>query len=205
MKRVQWAAELERETPCIPVVPGGGAKSISVEQTYDIDLDDDRRLETALLRHCDRLSARLNAAGLAGRTITLKVRFGDFTTLTRSATVPDPIDHTPDLWDLARTLLAKIERGGRGVRLLGIGASTLISRSRSPRQLSLDNPGRDAAALAAEEVLPGHTTFSHLGSPDPLGAVATPEHEVGPRQTQGVIALPTASGLDSARSGWSDP
>ena len=134
-----------------PVVPGGGAKSISVEETYNVDLVSDGRLEDALLRHCDRLSARLNAAELAGRTITLKVRFGDFTTLTRSTTVPDPVDHTPDLFDLARTLMAKIERRGRGVRLLGIGASTLMPRE-SARQLSLDSPGRDAAALAAEEV-----------------------------------------------------
>jgi DNA polymerase-4 len=133
------------------VVPGGGAKSISVEQTYDTDISDDAELEKALLRHCDRLSARLNASGLAGRTVALKFRFGDFTTVTRSITVADPVDHTPDLYDLARSLLAKIDRGTRGVRLLGVGASTLVPR-RTPRQMSLEHPRRDAAAVAAEQV-----------------------------------------------------
>ena len=133
------------------VVPGGEAKSISVEQTYDEDLSDDAELERALLRHCDRLSARLNAAGLAGRTVTLKLRFGDFTTITRSTTVPEPVDNTPDLWDLAKRLVAKVERSDRGVRLLGIGASTLVPR-RAPRQLSLEHPQRDLAAAAAEQV-----------------------------------------------------
>jgi DNA polymerase-4 len=126
-------------------------KSVSVEETFSRDLHDDAAIEEALLRHCDRLSARLNAAGLAGRTITLKLRFGDFTTITRSQTIADPIDHTPDLWDAARQLLGKVDRGARGVRLLGVGASALTSRL-SPRQLSLEHPSRDAAATAAEQV-----------------------------------------------------
>jgi len=134
-----------------PVVTGGEAKSVSVEQTYDRDLTDEGEMEVALLRHCDRLSARLNAAGLAGRTVTLKLRFGDFTTVTRSVTVLDAVDHTPDLWDLARRLMAKVERGDRGVRLLGLGASRLVPR-RGPRQLSLEHPQRDAAAEAAAQV-----------------------------------------------------
>ena len=133
------------------VEPGGAAKSVSVEETYDRDIVDPLALEDALLRHCDRLSARLNAAGLAGRTVTLKLRFGDFTTLTRSITVADPVDHTPDLWDLVQQLLARIDRGNQGVRLLGIGASSLMPRQ-APRQLSLDHPRRDAAAVAAERI-----------------------------------------------------
>jgi DNA polymerase-4 len=134
-----------------PVVPGGGAKSISVEQTYASDLTTSAEVEDALLRHCDRLTARLNAVGVAGRTLTLKLRFGDFATITRSVTVPDPVDHTPDLWDAAQSLLAKVDVGGRGVRLLGFGASSLVPRQ-TPRQLSLDHPQRDAAAAAAERV-----------------------------------------------------
>ncbi len=154
-----------------PVVTGGEVKSVSVEQTYETDLTDERELEAALLRHCDRLSGRLNAAGLAGRTVTLKLRFGDFTTVTRSVTVLDAVDHTPDLWDLARRLMARVPRGGRSVRLLGLGASTLVPR-RAPRQLSLEHPQRDAVAEAAEQV---RARFG-AGAVMPARLAPLPEH-----------------------------
>jgi DNA polymerase-4 len=133
------------------VEPGGGAKSISVEATYQSDLLGAEAIERALLRHCDRLSARLRRAELAGRTITLKVRFGDFTTITRSHTVEVPIEHTPDLWDAVQDLLCRVDLTGREVRLLGVGAGGLVASS-EPRQLSLSHPGRDAVAEAAEQV-----------------------------------------------------
>ncbi len=134
-----------------PVEGGAGAKSISAEATYGQDLVSDEAIERAVLRHCDRLSARLRRQGYAGRTITVKLRFGDFTTVTRSETVPVAIEHTSDLWDVARALLARIDHGGRGVRLLGVGAGNLVAGS-DPRQLSMEHPGRDAAAEAAEQV-----------------------------------------------------
>ena len=133
------------------VEPGGETKSISVEVTYETDLDAADAIERALLRHCDRLSARLRRAELAGRTITLKVRFGDFTTITRSHTGEVPIEHTPDLWDVVRDLLGRVDLGGRGVRLLGLGAGGLVA-SADPRQMSLAHPARDAVAEAAEQV-----------------------------------------------------
>jgi DNA polymerase-4 len=133
------------------VVAGGDAKSVSAESTYERDLATREEIEKALLRHCDRLSARLRREGVAGRTITLKVRFGDFVTVSRSATLPVPVEHTRDLWSAARDLLDRVDLGGRGVRLVGIGASGLVERA-SPRQLSLDHPRRGAAAAAAEEV-----------------------------------------------------
>lgn len=134
-----------------PVVTGGEAKSISVEETFVRDLTDSRQVEEALFQQCDRLSARLNAAGVAGRTITLKLRFGDFTTLTRAQTLAEPVDHTPDLWETAGRLLARIDRSERGIRLLGLGASTLVPRQ-TPRQLSLEHPRREAVSVAAEEI-----------------------------------------------------
>ncbi len=133
------------------VEPGGEAKSISVEVTYETDLVEAEAIERALLRHCDRLSARLRRAELAGKTVTLKVRFGDFTTVTRSHTLEVPIEHTPDLWDVVHDLLGRVDVAGRGVRLLGVGAAGLVA-STDPRQLSLSHPARDAVAEAAEQV-----------------------------------------------------
>jgi DNA polymerase-4 len=133
------------------VEPGGDAKSISAEATYEQDLGEIGDIERALLGHCDRLSARLRRHGYAGRTITLKMRFADFTTITRSETVAVPIEHTADLWDVVRDLLVRVDRAGRGVRLLGVGAAGLVPGG-APRQLSMEHPQRDAAADAAEQV-----------------------------------------------------
>jgi nucleotidyltransferase/DNA polymerase involved in DNA repair len=133
------------------VVPEETVKSISVEATYEHDLVEPEAIEAALLRLCDRLSARLRRGGRAGRSLTLKVRFGDFTTVSRSLTLPTPVDHTPALWDGAQVLYRRAGVGDRGIRLLGLAAVGL-SAAEAPRQLTLDRRARDAAAEAAEQV-----------------------------------------------------
>ena len=133
------------------IVVGAASRSVSVEETYEHDLVDRETIERELLSLCGRLSGRLQRSGHAGRTVTLKVRFGDFTTVSRSVTASAAIEHTPALWDAARALLGRARPAGRGVRLLGIGVSGLEAGG-SPRQLSLESPPREAAAVAAEEV-----------------------------------------------------
>ena len=133
------------------VEPGGEAKSISVEQTYSEDLHDDTAIEDAVFKHCDSLATRLASAGLVGRTISLKIRFGDFTTITRSRTVDAGVGFTSNLWAVASELLHSLDRAGRGVRLLGVGASELVLAS-APRQLAIGDGGTSAAAEAAEGV-----------------------------------------------------
>jgi DNA polymerase-4 len=117
------------------VIPDNEAKSVSVEETYDRDLEDRDTIETALLAHAQRLSGRLRRSGLAARTVTLKVRYEDFSTITRSVTASAPIDSPRDLYKTARELLASVETG-RPVRLLGLGGSGL-EMSGEPRQLDL--------------------------------------------------------------------
>lgn len=133
------------------VEPDEGAKSISVEETYDEDLSDDEQINQALLRLCDRLASRLHRSGHAGRVVTLKIRFAGFETHTRSETVAGEVAATTALWDEARRLLARVERSGRGVRLLGVGVSGLAGEE-SPRQLALEDTTRDTAASVVEEV-----------------------------------------------------
>jgi DNA polymerase-4 len=134
-----------------PVEPGDSVKSVSVEETYETDLGDRAEIERALLRLCSRLSSRLHRSHVAGHTVSLKVRFGDFETLSRSETLAEPIDHTPGLWDLAQLLLQRVQLADRAVRLLGLGVSGLVD-SDAPRQLSLDSPQRSVAAGVVEEV-----------------------------------------------------
>jgi len=118
------------------VEPDVEAKSVSVEETYEVDLHGRDVVETALLAHAQRLSARLRRSGLAARTITIKVRYRDFTTVTRSCTGQSAQDGSRDLYRVGLGLLDSVDLD-RPVRLLGLGGSTLEDGS-EPRQLTID-------------------------------------------------------------------
>jgi DNA polymerase-4 len=88
----------------------------------------------------DATAARLRAAGLAARTVTVKVRFADFRTITRSSTLPVPVVTGPALARVALGLLAAVDVSA-GVRLLGVSVGHLgIGDGPPPRQLRLDDP-----------------------------------------------------------------
>ncbi len=125
-----------------PVVAERETKSVSVEGTYDTDLTDRRLMEGLLTRQADNVAKRLRKHALSGRTITIKVRLHDFTTLSRSATLPSPTDHGATIARLARSLLADIDTSG-GVRLLGVGVS-------GPRRLGAGGPVRRRPRSDAE-------------------------------------------------------
>jgi DNA polymerase-4 len=107
-----------------PIVGEREAKSVSAEETFDIDLTDRTRLNNELELLATRVGRRLRAGGLSARTITIKVRHHDFTTITRSATRPQPTDDPRLVAELARRLLAEVDTSA-GIRLLGVGATTL--------------------------------------------------------------------------------
>lgn len=119
--------ELSRGRDPRPVEPDRAVKSVSVEETYDFDISDPERMRRELRKLADRLGPRLRRAGLAGRTLTLKVRTADFATVTRSTTRPQPTNVDHDLYETAWELLASADRGGKPVRLLGIGVSQLVA------------------------------------------------------------------------------
>jgi len=129
-------ASLSRAEDPRSVEAVGGAKSISVEQTYETDLEGRPALERELLRMSDRLALRLRRAGMAARTVALKVRFEDFSTITRSHTEPNPIDTAHDLYAISLRLLDRADVRDRPVRLLGVGGESLTP-SGEPRQLEL--------------------------------------------------------------------
>jgi DNA polymerase IV len=106
------------------VVSEREAKSISVEDTYDTDHVDRRLLQALLDRQAGKVTERLRKARLSGRTVTVKIRLHDFSTHTRSATLPGPTDDARTVARVARTLLAEVDTSA-GVRLLGVGVSGL--------------------------------------------------------------------------------
>jgi DNA polymerase-4 len=105
-------------------------KSVSRETTLAKDTADPMRLEQILLRLSAHVASQLRGEGLAARTVTLKLRHGDFVTITRSHTLPAPSDLDAELTEAARALLRtafeEVRRKGRGVRLVGVAATNLI-------------------------------------------------------------------------------
>jgi DNA polymerase-4 len=118
-----------------PVVPDQKPRSISHEETFPRDVRDPVRLVSEVVRMADGVATRLRRAELTGRTVTLKVRFGDFRTITRASTLPDPVDDAAAISRAAREMLSAIDVS-EGVRLLGVGATGLATGS--ARQLSFD-------------------------------------------------------------------
>ncbi|CAN5804045.1 DNA polymerase IV [soil metagenome] len=134
-----------------PVVSESAAKSLSVEQTYSTDLRGVAVIDAELLAHTDSLASRLRRAGLAARTISVKIRYSDFTTMTRSSTGPAPIDNARDLHRIARRLAAEIDLD-RPIRLLGVTGGGLQPAD-GPRQLVAgDDDEWDRIADAVESV-----------------------------------------------------
>jgi DNA polymerase IV len=107
-----------------PVEPEREAKSISVEDTFEVDLVDQSALQKIIERDARQVSARLRAAQLFARTVTLKIKRHDFSTHTRSRTVSAPTDRPELIFEVARELLGTVEITG-GVRLLGVGVAGL--------------------------------------------------------------------------------
>jgi len=106
------------------VIADRGAKTISSETTFETDLRDFATLEKILWRLCEKVSARLKNGGLAGSTITLKLKTADFRQRTRSQSIPEPTQLANKIFAVVRDLLLK-EVDGTAFRLMGAGVSAL--------------------------------------------------------------------------------
>jgi DNA polymerase-4 len=104
-------------------------KSLSSERTYERDLAEPARLRDELDRLADSVANGLTKREISARTVTIKVRYEDFTTVTRSQTLPQPTADARVLRRVARALLGRTEAGRRAVRLLGVGGSGLVDGS----------------------------------------------------------------------------
>lgn len=136
-----------------PVVAERESKSVSVEDTYDVDIHDRVRVRGEVARLADRCVERLRAAGHSGRTIVLKVRRFDFSTLTRSETLRGPTDDPGVVREAAARLLESVDTTG-GVRLLGVGVTGLADYTQedlfAQAQAQAEAEARAEAAEALE-------------------------------------------------------
>jgi DNA polymerase-4 len=141
-----------------PVEEGREARSMSSETTFADDIGEAADLLGTLHALSDEVGARLREAGMAGATVRLKVRWPDFTTLTRQVRLPQPTDQDGEIYGAARGLFEKVWTPGRKIRLLGVGVSQLGDRI---RQLGLFDAAwqtdqRLLAALDAIRARYGH-------------------------------------------------
>ena len=125
------------------VIPHRAEKSISAEETYDVDLDKRDDMERQLLRLPERTSRRLRKAGLAAGTVHVKIRQADFRTFTRQKRLAPPGNGTDQIFALARSLLRTwlADNADARIRLLGVGTSSL-----SPADQDDLFAGRDSAS-----------------------------------------------------------
>ena len=119
-----------------PVVVNRAPRSISQEETFPRDLVTDEEIDRHVVRLADALATRLRSATVRARTISIKVRFADFTTITRSTTGPVAVDGAGAIAASARELLEDVDPTP-GVRLFGISGTGLVDGS--VRQLSFDD------------------------------------------------------------------
>lgn len=126
-------------------------KSIGEEETYPQDLYDEEQIEVYLARYCDVVARRLREKHLRARTVTLKVRFGSYRTLTRSRTVSEPMDLQEELYMHTKKLYNGITKT-EGIRLLGVTASGLVPAVDEIR-LFPDEHDRQRRATQAVDVL----------------------------------------------------
>jgi DNA polymerase-4 len=107
------------------VSPEQEAKSIGHEETYPEDLVEMEPIRRELLSLATRVAERLRRHGVKGRTVTLKVKYRDFTLVTRAVTLPRTVDDGGEIYRSVLSLLPKTEAGSRPVRLMGISLSGL--------------------------------------------------------------------------------
>jgi DNA polymerase-4 len=134
----QWYWRICRGIDEREVRPDRPYKSVSAERTFDEDLRDPDRLAAELERIAGYAWDRITRAEVAGRTVTLKVKFGDFTLITRSKSFPGSVPDLPAFVAAGQMLLAALHPLPKGIRLLGLGLHNLCeSEQAAPRQLGL--------------------------------------------------------------------
>lgn len=139
------------------VVPDATEKSIGNEETFARDVDDPQVIAREILRLAQKVAARARRHEIRGRTVVLKIRFADFTTITRSRTLESPTDVGQVIYDTASDLYAALRLQRARIRLVGVRLEGLVDLEGSAEQLSFDDGAaspvdRRAAEVAADRL-----------------------------------------------------
>ena len=133
------------------VVPAEPDKSIGAEETFPVDVDDPAVVARELLRLSERTAARLRATDQVGRTVSIKVRFSDFSTITRSRTLPEATDVGRTVYETALSLYQALGLERARLRLVGVRVEGIKPAAGVPHQLLLGE--RDSGWREAEQAV----------------------------------------------------
>jgi DNA polymerase-4 len=120
------------------VVPDAAEKSVSRDRTFDVDIDDPVVVRRELLRLSQNVASQLRSHDLAGRTVAIKIRFADFTTISRSRTLAHPTDVSRDVYATAVGLYDALGLDRARLRLVGVRVEGLVASTSVARQLTFD-------------------------------------------------------------------
>lgn len=136
------------------VIPDEPEKSVGNEETFDSDTDDHEWIRSRIAGLSDQVARRLRSAELVGRTVGLKVRFADFTTITRSRTLEVPTDVGADIYATAWGLFSALRLQRARIRLVGVRMEGLTQADSTPTQMLLGAPdrGRREAEVAMDDL-----------------------------------------------------
>jgi DNA polymerase-4 len=162
------------------VVPSEPDKSIGAEETFPRDVDDPAVVRRELLRLSERTAARLREQGYVGRTVSIKVRFADFSTLTRARTLRESTDVGKEVYAAATALYEALGLQRARIRLVGVRVEGLVPASSSARQLELG--ARDSGWREAERAVDRAARRFGAGVVRPAALVDIPDgHQPAPR------------------------
>ena len=133
------------------VTPNQAEKSIGAERTFESDIDDPEEILAQILDLSNKVAKRLRAADYFSRTITIKVRFADFTSVTRSKSLPASTDLATDIYATSKSLFEAMNLQRARIRLVGVRATGLVPTSESSVQLEFSD--RDSGWREAEEAI----------------------------------------------------
>lgn len=132
-----------------PIVTEYETKSVSQETTFSVDIRDEKTLEKTLREQARDVAHQLRKSDLVGKTVKLKIRWSDFTTLTRQVTLPTSTDNEDEIFRTAVRLMKTVRAQNQAVRLIGVGVSGIGS---PVRQLSLWDAGSEKSRKLQEVV-----------------------------------------------------
>jgi DNA polymerase IV len=185
-----------------PVIAARAEKSVGNEETFAHDIDDPQVILRELLRLSERVATRLRGTRVVGRTIVLKVRFADFTTLTLSRTLSEYTDVAQVVYTVVRELYQALGLVRVRIRLVGVRVENLVDHEAGYRQLTLGerSRGRREAELAVDRA---SARFGG-GAVRPASLVTGQEDPSVRRRDPGTVS-PDRSGERESRSGENGP
>ncbi|GAC1440423.1 MAG: DNA polymerase IV [Mycobacteriales bacterium] len=182
LSALAWGRDERRVTPHEP------DKSIGAEETFSVDVDDPTVVTRELLRLSERTAARLRASGQVGRTVSIKIRFADFTTITRAKTLPEATDVGRVVYETAVALYSALGLERARLRLVGVRVEGIADAGAVPHQLALGE--KESGWREAEQAVDRASRRFGSGAVRPAalvepGAEARPDPRVHPPSSRG--------------------